>query len=89
LGNVVKSKVSGSYLSYIEFDGVRYWDLRENKILQAFDIENQPKSSSIYRQDRILLEKNRVDEGQKEKEKIENLQREYRKLRESYKKQRK
>lgn len=27
--NVV-SKLYGSYLNYIEFDGKRYWDVREN-----------------------------------------------------------
>ncbi len=30
LDNKVISKVYGSYLNFIEFDGIRYWDIREN-----------------------------------------------------------
>jgi hypothetical protein len=43
-------------------------------------------SSSLYREDRRLLEKNLVDEAQDMKEKIENIQRNDRKLREKWQK---
>jgi len=43
-------------------------------------------SSSIYREDRILLGENKVDEAQKMKDKIEDLQRYDKKLRQKYEK---
>ena len=76
----------GSYLSFIEFDGQRYWDLRQNPTLQAYEIAKQPPSSSLFREDRICLEKGRLDEGQNEKERLEHLQRHDRKLREHFSK---
>lgn len=30
LKDKIVSKLYGSYLNYIEFDGKRYWDIREN-----------------------------------------------------------
>jgi hypothetical protein len=76
----------GSYLSHIEFDGKRYWDLRENPTLKAYEVAKQPRSSSLFREDRICLEKGRLEEGQSEKERLEHLQRHDRKLREHYNK---
>ena len=86
LNNNVVSKLYGSYLSFMEFDGVRYWDLREHTDIEGYEIIKQPKSSSLFRQDRICLEEGRLVEGQIEKELLENLQRGDRKLRENYKK---
>jgi hypothetical protein len=63
---------------------VRYWDIRENINVNAFDIARQPLSSSIFRQDRLCLEVGKIEEGQKEKERLENIQRTDRKLRENY-----
>lgn len=80
------SKVYGSYLSHIEFDGVRYWDLREHKDIQSYEIMEQPLSSSLFREDRYCLECGKIDKGQTEKERLENLQRYDRKLREKFKK---
>jgi len=79
----------GSYLSHIEFDGKRYWDLRENPTMEAFEISNQPKSSSLFREDRVCLEKGRLELGQSEKERLEHLQRHDRKLREHHNKSQK
>ena len=50
---------SGSYLSHIDFDGVRYWDIRHNIDIEQYPIKNQIKSSSIYRKDSLLLYKKR------------------------------
>ena len=50
------------------------------------DITDQPPSSSLFREDRILLEQGKVEEGQVEKEKLEAIQRADRKLRENVKK---
>jgi len=82
LKNIVVSKALGSYLSFVEFNNIRYWDIRENIEIKSFEGEKQLKSSSIYREDRILLGENKVDEAQKAKDKIEDVQRYDRKLRE-------
>jgi hypothetical protein len=82
-GKVV-SNVTGSYLSNISFDGVRYWDIRENFPISIIELDQNLKSSSIYREDRILLEEDNLEEGQVTKEKIENIQRNDRKLREKF-----
>jgi hypothetical protein len=84
--NVV-SKVYGSYLGFIEFDQIRYWDIRENVYLKNYENGNQFLSSSLFREDRIYLEKQNLVLGQIYKEKLENIQRHDRKLRESYEKQ--
>jgi hypothetical protein len=87
-GRVV-SKLCGSYLSFFEFDGVRYWDIRENLSPKAFDIAKQPASSSLFRPDRRFLEVGKLEDGQREKERLENIQRADRKLRENYSKSKK
>jgi len=53
-------KVYGSYLSFIEFNDVRYWDVRENIPIKSFPIDPPLlKSSSLYRQDSIYLEQSK------------------------------
>jgi hypothetical protein len=85
-------KVYGSYLSYIEFDGKRYWDVRENIPIEKIEI-NPPllPSSSVYRTDRIFLQKSylkikldNIEKAQENKDSLENIQRNDRKLREKY-----
>ncbi len=49
-------------------------------------MDNQIPSSSLYREDRILLERNEIKQAQILKEKLENIQRADRKLREKYSK---
>lgn len=75
------SHFKGSYLSYIEFDGVRYWDIRSNIDIEPYPVKDQLKSSSIYREDSNLLYERKLDEAQAAKEKLENIQRADRKLR--------
>ena len=48
------------------------------------NIEKQLPSSSLYREDRVLLEKGLIEQAQSAKEKLENLQRGDRKLREKF-----
>lgn len=94
LKNIVVSKVEGSYLSHIEFDGVRYWDMRDNVQIKKIEIKHQLASSSLYREDRILLSQGnsknlflgQLDAAQKAKEKLEIIQRTDRKLREKFNK---
>lgn len=81
VGNKVVSVLRGSYLSHIEFDGKRYWDFRQNYPIKSIDYDSPLPSSSLLREDRILLEQGRLEEGQIAKEKIENIQRADRKLR--------
>jgi len=50
-------------------------------------LEKQLPSSSIYREDRVLLEKGDIEKAQLVKEKLENIQRGDRKLREKFSKQ--
>jgi len=82
-GNVV-SKFNGSYLSHIDFDGIRYWDIRKNIDIEAYPIKNQLPSSSIYRIDSQLLYERKIDEAQEEKIRLEELQRHDRKLRKEF-----
>lgn len=62
------------------------WDIRNNFPITLIEFENSLPSSSVYREDRRFLEKNLVDEAQEMKEKIENIQRNDRKLREKWQK---
>jgi len=56
LNQTVLSTFTGGYLSYIEFDSVRYWDVRENFNITLIELEKNLPSSSVYREDRLLLE---------------------------------
>lgn len=71
-------------MSHINFDDIRYWDIRENFPIKFIELDKNLPSSSLYREDRILLEKEILVEAQDVKEKIENQQRADRKLREKY-----
>lgn len=78
----------GSFLNFVEFDSVRYWDIRDDLSNPFIYLPKQLPSSSIYRKDRILLEKglktDNVDVAQEAKEELENIQRNDRKLRKKY-----
>jgi hypothetical protein len=75
----------GSYLSFIDFDNVRYWDIRESTLVNMLNINNQLKSSSIYRDDRNYLKDGNLREAQIAKEKLEEAQRNDAKLRKLFK----
>lgn len=81
----VLSNFKGSYLSNITFDDVRYWDIRRNIDIEAYPVKKQLPSSSIYRDDSILLYERKLEEAQEAKNRLENLQRHDRKLRAKYK----
>ena len=85
-GNIL-STFNGSYLSHIDFDGFRYWDIRNNIDIEGFPVKNQIPSSSIYRKDMMCLYERKIEEAQEEKIKLEELQRYDRKLREKFKKE--
>jgi hypothetical protein len=75
---------TGSYLSHIDFDGKRYWDIRRNIDIQEFPIKDQIKSSSIYRPDSLLLYEKKLDEAQEAKNNLEEIQRRDRRLRKAW-----
>ena len=81
----VLSNFTGSYLSHIDFDGKRYWDIRRNIDIEEYPIKNQIKSSSIYRKDSLLLYQRKMDEAQDAKTELEEIQRRDRRLRKAWK----
>lgn len=80
------SSLKGSFMSNIDFDETRYWDIRENFPITYIELDKGTPSSSKYRDDRVFLEQEKLEEAQAAKEKIENIQRNDRKLREKFKK---
>lgn len=80
---IVASTLSGSYMSHIDFDNTRYWDIRNNFPIKIIETSNQLQSSALYRKDRKYLENGNLLEAQLEKEKLEKIQRNDRHLRES------
>ena len=82
--NVVINKIYGSYLSFIEFNNIRYWDIRENIPIKIKDKDYKLKSDSSAREDKILLGVGNVEAAQSAKEKLEEIQRRDRKLREKH-----
>lgn len=76
----IVSKLSGTYLGYFEFDGIRYWDAREVGAFQMSYSESLPSDSDL-REDLKLLRDGKLTEAQAAKEKLENIQRNDRRLR--------
>ena len=80
-------------MGYLNFDGVRYWDIRDKDKIhfpprkEDVPVDSLP-SDSIRRTDRLFLEDRPVEEAQAEKERLENVQRHDRKLREDCDKRR-
>ena len=88
---VVVSRLSGTYMGYIEFDGERWWDIRA---MQNFSILEPPLEKVLpsdwrNRSDTRSLVANDVVQAQVNKDAQENLQRADRKLREAAEKRRK
>lgn len=75
-------------MGHVDFDGVRYWDLREEdynpKHFKPYMLDENPlPSDSTMREDRNKLVDEDYYEAQKAKEDLEELQRHDRKLRET------
>jgi len=74
-------------MGYIDIDGVRYWDYREKRRIhfpvdyEAPEEETLP-SQCTKRTDGLYLRTKTIEEAQDEKERLEELQRSDRKLRE-------
>lgn len=74
--------ISGTYCGYLEFDDVRYWDVRDTL---KFDVRHRQKevlpSDSRYRTDLMSLIEGDVSQAQTNKEQLEQDQRHDAKLR--------
>lgn len=79
------SKIYGTYLGYIDFDGIRYWDLRHTEFFEYILTKNLP-SDSEFRDDLLALRRDDMEQAQNFKESMENQQRSDRELREKFSK---
>jgi len=70
----IKSKITGTYLGYIDFDGIRYWDIREISPYKMDFVSDLP-SSGDNREDLTLLNCGDEDGAQRAKEELEKAQR--------------
>ena len=78
-------------MGFIDFDGVRYWDLRDSDQFMYFPIpfgKRALESDSTKRSDSVTLASGDVERAQVEKERLEVLQRGDRKHREAAAKRR-
>lgn len=78
-------EIEGNYMGYLDFDKKRYWDFREGDKInfpEPFEDPNSLPSQSSKRLDGRVFLSRPVEEAQAEKERLENLQRHDRKLRE-------
>ena len=82
-------KIEGEWTSYISFDNIEYWNNDKTKSFTIFNHEFILPSDGRYREDLINLIKGNQEQSQIEKEKLENRQRQDKKLREKYSKNQK
>ena len=73
-GKVV-SKIFGNYMGFLDFDGERYWDVREQLLMPVHDGHGFRKlpSDSRNRTDLTELKRGDVDRAQEQKEELEEL----------------
>lgn len=81
------SHTFGNYCGYMDFDGVRYFDLRDIEQIYhpycSLDYKKSLPTDSTKRQDLMLLESQAMKQAQKAKDDLELQQRHDRKLREA------
>ena len=77
-------KIEGRWTSHIEFDGDEYWNVDDYKLLGKYDDGFILPSDGRYREDLKFFIKDDEENSQKEKEKLEELQRKDRKLRKEW-----
>ncbi len=78
--------VDGEFTKDVKFDGVTYWEYDYNGFPQLKRMKNTLLSDSMYREDLIWLKNGDQDMSQKFKVKLEEIQRNDKKLREVNKK---
>jgi len=82
-GTEVVSNVDGSWVGFVDFDKVRYWDVRTTEKMTMSKPKNLLPSDSVFRGDSIALKKKDYNTAQAAKLHLENVQRQERKLREA------
>ncbi len=85
------SEITGNYLGYLDFDNVRYWDGRAKDqvyVEMAGEATDALPSQGSKRTDGRFYLSYSIEEAQAEKERLENIQRNDRKLREAANKRR-
>ena len=83
------SKISGEWTNSLRFDEKEYWGIHDDNILTMYhDEEYMCPSDGSLRTDLQCFAKGKEDASQKEKERLENRQREDRKLRAEWAKKR-
>jgi len=80
------SYIEGYWIDYVMIDGEMYWELNNQKPLPIVDSADPLPSDSSFREDLKCFIENNEEESQKQKEILENIQRNDRKLREPYNK---
>ena len=78
--------IEGRWTNEVVIDGVTFWTRNENKLLDMFEMRFKLPSDSTNRKDLQLFIEGKEDEAQAEKEKVEEIQRKDRKLREEHSK---
>ena len=78
--------IEGRWTNEVVIDGVTFWTRNENKLLDMFEMRFKLPSDSTNRKDLQLFIEGKEDEAQAEKEKVEEMQRKDRKLREEHSK---
>jgi len=77
------AQIDGSWVSYLDIDGKRIWDIETMKPYKLIDQPNKTlPSNSTFREDLIYRKMEDLVKGQEWKDKLENAQRADRKLRE-------
>ncbi|EAR82722.2 oxysterol-binding protein (macronuclear) [Tetrahymena thermophila SB210] len=79
------SKGNGNWLAFLQFDGKLFWKIDDHNETWSPD-EKLLSSDSTFRLDRQLIQKNKIEEAQKEKIRIEAEDQKFKKLRSSSKK---
>ena len=87
--NKVVSNIYGTYLGFIEFDGIRYWDARDVKPYVLHKPAKALPSDCRYRHDLQQLAQGNIEAAQQRKEEMEEAQRKDAKLRAAEKKTKK
>eukprot|EP00826_Nyctotherus_ovalis_P063154 TRINITY_DN9239_c0_g1_i1.p1 TRINITY_DN9239_c0_g1~~TRINITY_DN9239_c0_g1_i1.p1 ORF type:complete len:403 (-),score=118.82 TRINITY_DN9239_c0_g1_i1:177-1385(-) len=80
------SYIEGHWIDYVMIDGDMYWELNREKPLPVVDVKDPLPSDSSFREDLKNFIVDNEAESQKQKEILENVQRNDRKLREAYNK---
>ena len=78
-------KVSGEWTNSLKFGDCQYWKIHDYSRLPIFQGKFVLPSDSTFRKDLISLVNNDEENSQKFKEELEEVQRNYRKLREKNK----